>query len=101
MYQLPHLSFAINGSPYASATRHTNFASSEMELRRLEMESVLLLRDARVEEKLVASSGNMISDVWIVFDIVKIVTTMIVVEVKIFESFARCKTDQRVFVWDD
>jgi len=46
------------------------------------MDSVLLFRDARVEEKLVASSGNIISDVWIGFDIVDFVMTMIVVEVK-------------------
>jgi hypothetical protein len=72
-----------------------------MELRRLEMDSVLLLRDARVDEKLVASSGNMISDVWIVFDIVDIVMTMIVVEVKFFESLVRPKTDQSAFVWND
>lgn len=70
-YQLPHRSFATNGKPYASATRHTNSASSEIELRRLEIESVLRLRDARVEEKLVASSGKMRSDVWIGFVIME------------------------------
>jgi hypothetical protein len=80
MYQLPHLSFAMSGSPYASATRHTNSASSEMELSRLETDSVLLFRDARVEEKLVANSGKMISEVWIGFDIAGLM--MIIVELK-------------------
>jgi hypothetical protein len=41
-----------------------------MELSRLEMDSVLLFRDARVDEKFVANSGNIISEVWIGFDIV-------------------------------
>lgn len=35
------------------------------------MESVLRFSEAKVEEKFVASSGNMMSDVWIGFVIVE------------------------------
>lgn len=80
MYQLPHLSLATSGRPYASATLQTNSASSAIELSRLDMESVLRFRNARVSEKLVACVGNMISDVWIGLDIAVVGCWMLVVE---------------------
>jgi hypothetical protein len=44
IYQLPHLSFAISGNPYASATDETKVASSEIDWRRFVSDSELLWR---------------------------------------------------------
>lgn len=71
MYQLPHLSFAINGlendewgEEYEAATSQTNDASRRMEFRRFEIERVERLSSLRVREKLwFACSLKMRSDV--------------------------------------
>jgi hypothetical protein len=63
IYQLPHRSFATSGSCNVSATEQTNSASSEMERKRLVMERVDRLSEARVWLRLPDKTGKMISDV--------------------------------------
>ena len=63
MYQLPHLSFAIRGKPYASATAQTNVASSLIDRSRLLIFRVERRSSAKVDDKLVDRVGKIMSEV--------------------------------------
>ena len=58
MYQLPHRSLAISGSPYFEATESTKFESWEIECKRLLVERVDLFKEERVLERLSEADGN-------------------------------------------
>lgn len=62
IYQLPHLSLAIRGKLYASATEVTNEESAVMDARRLVMDKAERFKDCKVADKLSDCVGKMRSD---------------------------------------